>query len=513
MEQELADDISDAGLAVMANPLHHISNSELKRIEESNRQRELRKKNKEERRQLMEQRFNDRQSVLSSRPITPIPQSFEREDTSMALKSSQNQNEIPVSINFEEQSRIDHDIGSNQSTTPIPSRKSSIHSIHSINDAMSTADIKEYIAESVKEAVQKNRQMNDYYEDDIDFRLRNMNKQGIEYSRNFNVDTANKQRKEMEHWRMKLSLEEKELEQNCSTFIAVGADILEGICDAIDFKAFETKNLSEEMDAAIKQGRFNTCVKQYASMGGGKFMRNPVLNFLTTFSSVALKNHLQQKKTRILKPENHQKRRGNRSAPAATASATGPAAPVYDYEFENHRPQYQPYYQIPPHGYARAQHHPHHYGRQFYHPSDGGPALHNQQHYRPTPCCHQHAHGNEYGNTNTTTTAAASTNGAPIEQKHISPSTSSQSRPVLQTQPKAKEEEKEVMITDPATGETRVMMQKMGSTIPIEDISESINKFNPVLKHVKENMINHKKLEKAKQELEKTAPKKNELFD
>lgn len=144
-----------------------------------------------------------------------------------------------------------------------------------------------------------------YVEDDLEFRIRQMINSGkVNPSPGFDINSSSTRRKEIEHWRMKLTLEEKELDNNCSTFIAVGADVLEGFCDAIGFHTFETKELSLQVEESLEAGRFSNCIKQYANMGGGQFMKNPLLNFVTTFTSIMLKNHLQQKKKHLVESMN-----------------------------------------------------------------------------------------------------------------------------------------------------------------------------------------------------------------
>jgi hypothetical protein len=73
------------------------------------------------------------------------------------------------------------------------------------------------------------------------------------------------------------------------------------------------------MDKALKEGRFTNCIKQYANMGGGQIAKNPIVSLLFNFSSIALNNHLDQKRN---------KKAGN-TPPKATEKRPEGTAPSY----------------------------------------------------------------------------------------------------------------------------------------------------------------------------------------
>jgi len=143
-------------------------------------------------------------------------------------------------------------------------------------------------------------QLDDYLEEEVEDRLRSLNSRGGAFSANFNIESATKRQKELEHWRMKLSLDEQELQKNASTFIEISADVLEGICKQTKFKMFETESLSSAVEEAVKDGRFSSSIRQYTNTGGGDFMKHPLVNFVTTFLSISVKNHLTQKKKKAV---------------------------------------------------------------------------------------------------------------------------------------------------------------------------------------------------------------------
>ncbi len=216
---------------------------------------------------------------------------------------------------------------SNRYVSPISTKSSTtrtnIESGRSELYTLSTAHIESLISKTIQKTLDQvenkpaprdtNMELDNYIEDDIQHRIQQLQTQGIQTSKDFDLHTASKRRKEMEHWRMKLSLEEKEIADNCSTFIEVGANVIEGLFDALNFKAFETHSLSTEMSRAIDSGRFSGCIRQYAATNtNNNWMKNPLMNFITTFCSVLLKNHLSQKKKEIVdtltkKPNNFNK--------------------------------------------------------------------------------------------------------------------------------------------------------------------------------------------------------------
>ena len=168
------------------------------------------------------------------------------------------------------------------------------------------ARMKQIVAEAVQSAMEQMRPpqpdtitsgFKAAFEDDIKSRVDSIRKTaGCTFSKGFDWDNSDLSQKEMEHWRMKLQLEEQEQEQNFSTCIGLAADFIEGICTGLGMKALATSDLSTQIDTALKEGRFNGVIKQYANMGGGQIVKNPVSGLLLTFFSVLIKNHREQSK-------------------------------------------------------------------------------------------------------------------------------------------------------------------------------------------------------------------------
>jgi hypothetical protein len=356
-----------------------------------------------------------------------------------------------------------------------------------------------------------------YMEDDVKFRIKDLENMGIKASDGFDLEVADKRRKEMEHWRMKLSLEEKELAENCSTFIAVGADLLEGLCDAINFHAFETKDLSKEMDGAITDGRFNSCIRQYANMGGNQFMKNPLMNFLTTFSSIALKNHLGQKKTSIMSTKVSSKRKkrtkSKKSAPSFVRndnSSDDDSDQIKQQQKPSRKPRdyyppppmYAPYwnpYHTPPYTDHEA---PSYYNPTYYRSTQPHPYNPNQEHWptpgqRPTPPLNTANYPPPtHSCTDTSNHPSQNSTARPEKKKPLETKITP-----LENQIKVEPSLRSQTVTDKKTGKVRILMNQVTETLPIEQLSGTMSKFAPVLKRVQKNMQTSKKFEDARKEL------------
>jgi hypothetical protein len=136
------------------------------------------------------------------------------------------------------------------------------------------------------------QEMDGYVNDDLRHRMADMNTLGVSSTAGFDFETQDRRRLEMEHWRMKLELEQKQMLSTCSDYISIGAAAVEGICKATKLSFINTSNLSADMNKAIEDGRFDAFVQQYTNTSGGEFMKNPTCNFVSTFISVLLKTHI-----------------------------------------------------------------------------------------------------------------------------------------------------------------------------------------------------------------------------
>jgi hypothetical protein len=105
---------------------------------------------------------------------------------------------------------------------------------------------------------------------------------------------------EMRYWKKTLSLEDEEIANGFNTMVIIFADMVETMMsDVMDFHTFETKDLSDRMQKAVDDGRFKSAVQHFCDSGNATFMKNPLYNAAATFVSVALRNHVDQKKGKV----------------------------------------------------------------------------------------------------------------------------------------------------------------------------------------------------------------------
>lgn len=302
--------ISNMGLSVMADPERHITDEQLDIVRDREKYKNERKTLKSYRKEISNQRRSERSDHMS---VISRATSTGKFSKSNRLKSSVTSlDSASPSCIFKNSSKRS-DCSSEINSPKQPISECFDYSENPNNEFIRLEDVTKIVQTAVQEALTKqsplkhdNKSINEskeynlYVDDEFSARMKQYKNDGVQHSENFDIETASTNRKELEHWRMKLSLEEKELAQNCNTFIAVGADVIETLCDAICFDTFETKSLSNEIQKCIEEGRFNNCIRQYANMGGTDWMKNPIMSFLTTFCSITLKNHIEQKRTKYV---------------------------------------------------------------------------------------------------------------------------------------------------------------------------------------------------------------------
>jgi hypothetical protein len=320
----MKDNMSTAsidGIEVLANPYNLLSHKQVVQIQNLKNQRENRKKNKDFRRQIKSKRSignddissvynfdNDhdvRSDISNDSPRVPVPRHI---DTSNVYRG--------VDEEF-----ASSESGSNTATPKAPKTTRSTDDDISISK-MTIDDLQKLISTSISSSLAEssNPMINKMKSKELKSRIKEMNALGIDNCSDFDIEEADLKAREMEHWRMKLTLDEKETADNCSTFIAVGADIVETICGALKFNAFETSDLSKQMSDAIASGRFNACVRKYANSGTTKWVTNPIMGFITTFLSIAIKNHLKQKVKGVI--SGREKSRKNPSSSESDSSSS-----------------------------------------------------------------------------------------------------------------------------------------------------------------------------------------------
>lgn len=137
--------------------------------------------------------------------------------------------------------------------------------------------------------------------DDYIFRIKQFEKYGIRSVLDRN-DHSSARRVEMEYWRMKHALEQREMENNCSTVISVGADLVETFFKGIKFTLIETEGLASVVKKALEDGKFHSSIRYYVQTTSDRSaLTNPSVSFLTTFASILFFNHVQKKNEKAQK--------------------------------------------------------------------------------------------------------------------------------------------------------------------------------------------------------------------
>ena len=102
---------------------------------------------------------------------------------------------------------------------------------------------------------------------------------------------------EMEFWRKKANDEEHATIRRAGVIVVLVANAIESVNNALGCKAVKTTGLSEEVEASIEAGEFDTCIKSLAITPGAiAVINNPVASFATTFGSIVLSTHMKNLK-------------------------------------------------------------------------------------------------------------------------------------------------------------------------------------------------------------------------
>ena len=405
---------------------------------------------------------------------------------------------------------------------------------------------------------------------DIDEKLRKDKKNGYKFSDNFDISSAKRYKKEMEHHRAQLSMEEVQLEANCNTFITMGADMVETLFQAIDFHALETKDLSKKVDIAIDSGRFSTYISQYANIHKDTIAASPVASLISTFASIVLRNHLSHKTSTVMSgnEENNKRKssRGNKQeeeevvtekpkdiqqkAPSFVQDKT--KNPKKKKKHRRHQkftrfeqqpssyqyyPPYQPphspypphpsYYQQYPQDPNNPIHHPiqpnptHNpiHQQPIHHPIQPNPTqhpIHNPIHQQPipNPIHQQPIHQQQIQPT----------------QQPIQPTTPIQPNPTIPIEPKPNPIKPKPIepkpnpskpiepkpypdrVIDPITGEFRPQMSEVMGDIPMSQLTSKID-LGQMKTHMRKNLDVAIDIDARKKQLEKNKPMHESIFD
>ena len=103
--------------------------------------------------------------------------------------------------------------------------------------------------------------------------------------------------KELAYWREKANRDEEAAIRRSGVILILLANGIESINSALNCKAIKTKGLSDDIEAAVDSGEFDTCIKSLAiTPTAMKIINNPIASFSTTFGSILLSTHMRNMK-------------------------------------------------------------------------------------------------------------------------------------------------------------------------------------------------------------------------
>jgi hypothetical protein len=112
-----------------------------------------------------------------------------------------------------------------------------------------------------------------------------------------NTTTSQLKQTEMEFWRKKANDDEHATIRRAGVIVVLVANAIESVNNALGCKAIKTTGLSDEVEASIEAGEFDTCIKSLAITPGAiAVINNPVASFATTFGSIVLSTHMKNLK-------------------------------------------------------------------------------------------------------------------------------------------------------------------------------------------------------------------------
>lgn len=147
--------------------------------------------------------------------------------------------------------------------------------------------------------------MTDVKSDELDFRIEELKQAGMKPTSTYDRASSTLRRKELEYWRLKMTLEEKQATMKCETFLTMLASTIETVCRAMNIDVVCLDGLTEAVQQAISEGAFQRPIEYYVkTMGGGTgVMNTPFYAFISAFAVILIKTHVNGKVSNTKKTE------------------------------------------------------------------------------------------------------------------------------------------------------------------------------------------------------------------
>ena len=159
--------------------------------------------------------------------------------------------------------------------------------------------------EKVKQNIEENSNgedtvgmLNALYQDEISDRL---SKVGGHSDTNRPVGTIHQtKRDEMQYWRKKATLEEQSSVRQTGVMITLVANFIESLNNSLGGKFIKSTGLSNMVESALEEGEFDVAIRSFASNPqASKFLKNPISSFVTVFGGILMAVHVRNIKDGI----------------------------------------------------------------------------------------------------------------------------------------------------------------------------------------------------------------------
>jgi hypothetical protein len=138
--------------------------------------------------------------------------------------------------------------------------------------------------------------------DELNYRIQELKDAGIKTTSKYNSEESSLRRKELEYWRMKLDLEQKQIVRGYETFLTVAAGGLETLSNSMNSDLLCLEGLTQATNEAIKSGAFAQPINFYAKSmnNSGAVMNTPLYTILTTFFTIIFQTNIKGKANQFI---------------------------------------------------------------------------------------------------------------------------------------------------------------------------------------------------------------------
>ena len=166
--------------------------------------------------------------------------------------------------------------------------------------------------------------LNDVMEDEINNRIQELENAGVRPTSKYSHEDSSIRRKELEYWRMKIALEQKQLANNYKSGITLVASTLETLSASLQSDFFCCDGLTKAVTEGIQNGTFSQPIEYYTKTlhSSGSILQSPAYALVTAFAMILVRTHLQAKGTPHTISDGHQEVAGSAKSEAPVKHQT-----------------------------------------------------------------------------------------------------------------------------------------------------------------------------------------------